>query len=100
MLVLLVCSPSSALGLEELGNATETLAPELEKEIDIAALSALSATTMLIESSVLEEPLESIITEARGPDLGVEPLIGERIEVAKESPEIPTGKLMKPPSPV
>jgi hypothetical protein len=51
MLVLLVCSPSSALGLEELGNATETLAPELEKEIDIAALSALSATTMLIESS-------------------------------------------------
>jgi hypothetical protein len=51
MLLLLICSPSSALGLEEPGNAVETPAPELEKESDVAALSAVPVTTMLVESS-------------------------------------------------
>jgi hypothetical protein len=100
MLLLLLCSPSSAIGLEEPSNATETVAPEPDKESNVAALSAVPATTMLIESSVLEEPPESIIADARGADLGDETPIGECTEVEEESPEIPTGKLMKPPSPV
>jgi hypothetical protein len=99
MLLLLVCSPSFALGLEEPSNATETLALELD-ESDVAALSVVPATTMLVESSVPEEPPESVIVEARGSDLGDETPIGERIEVKEESPEVPTGKLMKPSSPV
>jgi hypothetical protein len=86
--------------LEEPSNATETPALELEKESDVAALSAVPATTMLVESFVLEEPLESIITEARRADLGDETTIGEKTEVEEESLEIPTGKLMKPPSPI
>jgi hypothetical protein len=55
---------------------------------------------MVVESSVPEEPLESVIVEARGADLGVEPHMCERTEVEEESPEIPTGRLMKPPSPI
>jgi hypothetical protein len=58
--------------LEEPGNATKTPAPKPEKESDVAALSVVSATTMLVESSVPEEPSESVIAEARGADLGDE----------------------------
>jgi hypothetical protein len=54
---------------------------------------------MLVESSMPEKTLESIIVEARGADLGDETPMGERIEVEEESPEIPTGKFMKPPRP-
>jgi hypothetical protein len=100
MLLLHVCSPSSTLGLEELCNATETPAPEPEKELDVAVLSAVPATTMLVESSVPEEPPKSINKEARGANVGDEPPMGERTKIEEESLEIPSGKLMKSPSPV
>jgi hypothetical protein len=64
-----ICSPSSALGLEEPGNAVETSAPELEKELDVAASGVVPATTMLVESLVPQEPPEPITTEDGGPTL-------------------------------
>jgi hypothetical protein len=73
---------------------------EPEKESDVTVLGVVPATTMPVESSMLEEPPESVIAEARGTDLGDETWTGERIEVEEESLEIPTGKLIKPPSPV
>jgi hypothetical protein len=94
MLLLLVYRPSSTLGLEDPGNAIETPAPEPEKESDVIALSALSATTMLVESLVPPEPSEPVIVEARGANIGAEPPVGERTEAKEESPDIPTGKLM------
>jgi hypothetical protein len=94
MLMLLVCSPSSALDLEEPGNATETPALEAEKESDVAASSVVPATAMLVESSVLEKSPEPVATKARGVDLGVKPPMGERTKVEENSPEIPRGKLM------
>jgi hypothetical protein len=83
MLLLLICSSSSALGLEEPGNAMETPAPELEKESDVAASSVVPMTTMLVESSMPREPLEPIVTEA---NIEIEPPMGERIEAKEESP--------------
>jgi hypothetical protein len=78
----------------------KTPALEPEKELDVATLSGVPVTTMLVESSVPDEPPETVIAEAKGADLGDETPIGERTEVEEVSLEIPTGKLMKPPSPV
>jgi hypothetical protein len=95
MLLLLVCSPSSALGLEEPGNATmETPALKPEKESNVVASSAVPVTIMLVESSVPQEPPEPVVTEARGSDIQVEPPKLERTEAEEESQEIPTGKFM------
>jgi hypothetical protein len=100
MSLLLVCSPSSALGLEKPGNATETLAPEPKKKSDVTASSAVPAIVMLVESSVPEEPPECVVVEARGADLGVQPPMGEMTEAEEKSPKIPTGKLILLPSPI
>jgi hypothetical protein len=91
MLLLLVCSPSSALSLEEPSDATETPAPELEKELDVAASSAVPATTMLVESLVPRERPEPMVVEA---NIELEPPKGERTEAEEESLEIPMGKLI------
>jgi hypothetical protein len=77
--------------LEQPGNATETPAPELEKESDVAVLSAVQATTMLVELSVPREPPEPIVAEA---NIEIKPPMGERTEVEEVSPEIATGKLI------
>jgi hypothetical protein len=72
----------------------EAPAPEPEKELDVAASSAIPVTTMLVESSVPPEPLEPIVAEARGANRGVEPPMREKNEAEEKSLEIPTGKLI------
>jgi hypothetical protein len=94
MLLLLVCSPSSALSLEESGNAAKTLALELEKESDVAASSAVLATTSLVESSVPQEPQEPVVVDAGRANMEIKPPMGERTASEEGSLEIPTGKLI------
>jgi hypothetical protein len=86
--VVLVCRPSSALGLEQPGNATDAPAPEPEKVVD-----ATPTTVTVVEPLV--QPKTHVPSPTRAKDASVRdvPVAEAEPKNAKEIPENPMGKL-------
>jgi hypothetical protein len=77
-----VCRQSSTLGLEQPGDATGTLAPELEKMLDAAATDTVSVTMAPENPTSADAEFDTI-------GAGDQPGIEEEPVVSDVNPEMP-----------
>jgi hypothetical protein len=88
MFLLLVCSPSSALGLKQPGNATDAPAPEPEKVVEV------TPTTMKVVE-LLVQPEIHVPSPTGAKDADVRDMLVAEAELknAEQVLENPVGKL-------
>jgi hypothetical protein len=94
-----MCRKSSALGLDQPGDASAGPAPKLERESDVAALETGPGITTTVVSLITEKTLASITTEAEGCDADATSIEGDEPETAEPTPEILSGAPILPPRP-
>lgn len=92
--------PSSALGLEQPGDAADVLAPEPEKTLDAAVLVMVPATTTTVELSVPLETSAPADMEVERADVGAKQAVEEEPKTREASPEILSGEPIVLPPPV
>lgn len=94
-----MCRKSSALGLDQPGDASAGPAPKSEREFDVAALETGPGITTAIVSLETEKTPASITTEAEGCDAGATSVERDEPETAEPAPEILSGEPILPPPP-
>jgi hypothetical protein len=75
-MIFLECRPSSALGLERPGDATDALAPKSERVVEEAIDDTVSTNVATVELSVPLAAPSPALTEAKKTDAATMPVAG------------------------
>jgi hypothetical protein len=99
LIVVVVCRPPAALGLEQPCDAAESPIPEPQREPDVAALETRPGATTTAESLVPGETPAPTSSKVQTQGASGEQVEGDNPKIEKATPKIPLGEPIEPPPP-